>query len=608
MNEPKLEELKSLFDTLRTNMWATSHRLQRSDMDFYNGEFSSLLGKLPKALRRWKIPPTHRYIIDDAVDNIDPIHARIILEERIPKGRAKAKVLQEEQELGNQFWTHMWGRLNHTTRTAPSWDFVKHLVAAGLSAMKVVPTEVYDLVELEQREGESKSLYEARSASWAVRHKGKPKVGVQSIAGSQLVFDYYCDEPQFVFEFYERDRSQLKLDYPWVDLITKTKSKTALWVEYWSPTSYGFFADWKPVLTAEHGANDQGLAPNPYGFIPYSIKYSGYGTRDANGRPEFEAVGLIRFIRDSLASEARLRTQLDWMREEYAWGMLHVKHPDEQTAELWASRLTREPGTAVSSDDKLVVMPLVTPNIPRELFTEEEMIRRDIQSATFVKLVPSPRGESGASRSLALQETKIKLEPPLEATRQAIKEVCWMVAQMQADYIGEPLTIRASTTDGKSQMREITPELMYRFSDVSIEIEPRSEDEKARHQQRMEQLYNDGAISRERLAEESGIDDYHIERERREEEDVSSDPVVLEPIKQYIVQKLSEKLLPPAVATGVAPTGAPEVQPAPQANVPAVIEPPQKPMPGSVEEMNNMLAEQQRVAGLPQAPNPLVSG
>lgn len=112
--------------------------------------------------------------------------------------------------------------------------------------------------------------------------------------------------PENVIVFYERMPWQVKFNYPdWKNLEgagEKGKKSTTSWMEYWDKDIRYFEADGQQVL---------GISPNPYGFVPFIHKVSGFGKISPEGKPEELIVSRIWKYRDLLKRDAAITSDLD---------------------------------------------------------------------------------------------------------------------------------------------------------------------------------------------------------------------------------------------------------------------------------------------------------
>ena len=105
--------------------------------------------------------------------------------------------------------------------------------------------------------------------------------------------------PEELIVFYER--SVADIQKVWPDFTPKGNNKRVKWLEYWSAKERYYEADDEPVLD---------IQPNVLGFVPFVHAYSGFGDESPEMKPELLAVGVLRYVRDLLAEECALRSDI----------------------------------------------------------------------------------------------------------------------------------------------------------------------------------------------------------------------------------------------------------------------------------------------------------
>ena len=98
--------------------------------------------------------------------------------------------------------------------------------------------------------------------------------------------------PNRVIVWYKRQPEELIMKYP--SYTNKAnKEKDVEWVEYWDKDTMYYAADDEVLVHTR----------NPYGFVPFVRKYSGFGRRAPDGKLDSLIVSDIRFSRDLLREE-----------------------------------------------------------------------------------------------------------------------------------------------------------------------------------------------------------------------------------------------------------------------------------------------------------------
>ncbi len=127
--------------------------------------------------------------------------------------------------------------------------------------------------------------------------------------------------PNKVIICYERQPLEVTLRYPsWQNPEKKDKKEGVEWVEYWDKDTRYFEADGIPVLKG-------GIQPNPYGFVPFVRKYSGFGKRSPDGSLSDLIVSDIRRSRDLIREECSIRSDISSILHIFAHKPVTIRTP-----------------------------------------------------------------------------------------------------------------------------------------------------------------------------------------------------------------------------------------------------------------------------------------
>lgn len=136
--------------------------------------------------------------------------------------------------------------------------------------------------------------------------------------------------PEKVVVFYERRTNEIISAYPkWTN--PKLKERNSLqnskveWFEFWDKDTRYVEADSEDVLG--------GVKPNPYGFVPFIRRYSGFGRRSPEGKLESLIVSDIRRSRDLLKEECAMRSNIASIQYLFAHKDILVTSSGELNAE-----------------------------------------------------------------------------------------------------------------------------------------------------------------------------------------------------------------------------------------------------------------------------------
>ncbi len=125
--------------------------------------------------------------------------------------------------------------------------------------------------------------------------------------------------PERVIVFYERQPRDVIVAYPeWENPKNRKEkdTKKVEWFEYWDSETRYCEADEQPVLG--------GVVANPYGFVPFIRRYSGFGRRSPDGELSNLIVSDIRRSRDLLLEECAMRSNIASIQYLFAHKPLNI--------------------------------------------------------------------------------------------------------------------------------------------------------------------------------------------------------------------------------------------------------------------------------------------
>jgi len=303
-----IEQIKKYKETYE-ELYRTTREKQREDEEYYTDTFDVPQIKAPHTVYRSGIGVK---IVDSPAERIVTKNPQAFFDSL--KGSAES--IGRISKVVNQVWLDILRRQNPNIFK----ETVKQQLGFGESYVKVLHNE-----------------------SWLPKNSKKvARTGLPChfIALNPMVIYGSPEEevngiPERVIVVYERQLSDLIVRYPgWVNPINDRNAKTAAWFEYWDKDVRYFSANDVPVLKGE-------VQPNPYGFVPFVRKYSGFGRRAANGDMSSLIVSDIRYSKGLILEECITRSNIASVETIYAHKPQDVVVPEGTNTKQIQDNYTR---------------------------------------------------------------------------------------------------------------------------------------------------------------------------------------------------------------------------------------------------------------------------
>lgn len=408
------------------------------DDKFYDGDFDKLLA-LPEGFEV-TIPATGRAVVDEAVDNVIPADISI---NYAPRGMTKKA--EEDADLIRR---HLKGVVAHWRRHGADIDFMrdfaKNLFRSGVACWKQAPDwslwpVLDEATEAKLREEDKTgAALKARVATIkSLRAQHNPVV-MRSLSPRCFMVDPTIGPRKlWIVERYNCDISEVRTMYAGYE------------EELREFPSYGHFKIHE-VWTATHAdasgqvhqgkhwvfINDRAVVdgdPNPYGDIPYIVKYSGFGRESYDGRPEYKSVGFFTpQVKSLLLAEARRFSQFDAIMAQLAFPIgLLPQDVDPDSFDTSPGAMNFVPDSVLQNADKL----WLKVNIPDgEYLNSLRVIGGQIERGTTqvpLRGAAMPGTDSAAQLGMYTGQAKLRLsgvEAALaDGLSMALSRYLWMV-------------------------------------------------------------------------------------------------------------------------------------------------------------------------------------
>jgi len=177
------------------------------------------------------------------------------------------------------------------------------------------PNPFKEAVKNKLGRGENYIKY-VHNETWVTKPVGKDKTGLPVFDKRGLPVLFIVPDPMVIYGspeeegngiphqiivFYERQLSEVIVRYPhWSNPKSRSNKKTTEWLEYWDRNTMHFEADGEVIVHVL----------NPYGYVPFVRKYSGFGRRSPDGELAHLIVSDIRNSRGLIEEIAVMESDI----------------------------------------------------------------------------------------------------------------------------------------------------------------------------------------------------------------------------------------------------------------------------------------------------------
>ncbi len=350
-------------------------------------------------------------------------------------------------------------------------------------------------------------------------------------------------------------------------------------VVYCSKDWYAIYVDGEAALTAEDGADDQGVMPNTTGVLWYALAWSGFGMQDDKRRMEYRGRGMVRDARNVIASFVSNRNIIDAVRGIAGFPQMEAIGPTKEQAEEETADFAFGPAKMFAHSADIKIQPLNLPQIPQYVFQGLEQDRAMLEMLMGPEVL---RGIPLNGETASGQRTrKAAANSPFRALKknaeQAVAKMLQDMFYLIKNELAEPLTLWM-----KGQGVVLDPKDIENGSQFFVEFSPPSDEEKAQQLQEGIQRKKEGGISQRRfMSEYNDIDDPDQEMAQIASEQVLQQPPMQQWMAQQVQQRADERIqqLKGPQAAAPAQPAAPSTAPA-QPQQPGQAQQPPPPGPG----------------------------
>lgn len=346
------------------------------------------------------------------------------------------------------------------------------------------------------------------------------------------------DDPNYVFEAYEIRVAEAIRMYPNLKsrFATRKPGDKVRLLEYWAKpkgTSKGkrcIYIDNIKVLDKVNpyhwvvAITDSGKFLYD-GYIPYFISDSGWGDVDANSAPHQRYVGMIRYIRSVIETEARQLTAADAQLRIATFPVTILEGISEDDEHP----ITLGPGSKISlpagGDGKIST--LNWPDVPNGVWNILQRLHGYANElAKFEALGgQAPRGVSSATESQQVfSSASAKLSGPMSGLRSLFTRINRTVLQDVELILEEPVTLYGAVQGAEGAVT-LSPEDIDGFYDTFVELKTSDQAEINRANMMLwANLFQVFGLDREYAMAQAGIKNPAERIANRLQEDTLFDP------------------------------------------------------------------------------------
>ncbi len=479
---------KAIFDKLTERHSLYSARNIAFDLDdqYYELLFRDLLGLPEEYKEDGVVLPTARDIVDAGTNHISTVFARFT---RPIRGTDQAA--KDQAEMLRKFDTAMFYRTKMEADVSPWRIASKHGCTYGMWCIETLydPSKMPD--EPERISGESDTDFAGRID----RYNGELYDALPIVIRVVHPRNVYPD-PNSEDMIIEETKTIGQVRAEWGELknlpatMSSGATQDATQVSYMDKDYRAIYVNGEPVLTA---GDSEGVLEHDYGFVPYVIGYSGLGNLSKSAKPELQAVGLIRYLRNLLRSESFAYSVYNIIIKAHSWPITFVSGPGASalaTIKLKFGRIYEKP-PGVTIEDYVKSAP---PEIVMQHMEYTSSILAASAAPRSVRGLPEAGVRSGTDRSIVISEARLKYDSILEQMQLSTAKVMSNCTKIAERVVPSNFRIWAKAPDEEFDFKIDRAEIKHHYT-TFVEFTPVSPEEEARRHADMENLVKTGIIS-----------------------------------------------------------------------------------------------------------------
>ena len=391
-----IDEIHDLKEHYINELYSTVRREQEIDLSYRNDTFDVPEIRAPHKI--WRSGIGSR-MVDAPAEQIVTSNPQAFF-----KGNAEVSLRLSEEV--NQNWIDLLRRQNPN----PFKESLKNKLARGENYIHVLHNEAW-VTGAKLRRGmpvlfvihDPMVIYgspEEDDCGWI------PNIGIPN-----QVIVFYKRQPRDVIQSFDKWTNPNKAKQ-------ERDNDKVEWFEYWDKDIRYFEADGEAVLEGK-------IQPNPYGFVPFVRKYSGFGRRSAEGKLEDLIVSEIRLSRDLIRQECITRSNIASIEHIFAHkpktiiseGQINEKDLNEIDWGAYSLNVLSN----VPAGTKFIEDKYDTP--PPEMYMNHNNIKSEIAQRNPFIIAGFPSGSSGRQQDMTQLAAMRRFDTVIENT-----ETGWAIA------------------------------------------------------------------------------------------------------------------------------------------------------------------------------------
>lgn len=405
-------------------VWGQFYQRVAREMTFHRLEFAGEVigegGEIPYFPKNFRIllPATGPSKVRAAINQVFVGDPQVKVE--TPKGyrsEANRKAIEDKLTKLAQQWIQTDERQGDS---APLVLSKINCIAYGCGALQTTWKRDAYPKDPVRKKGESQTDWEKRQAEHAAICDEVDPFETKSLHPTQFAYDRSHNPPRWAVTWESITPWEAAEEYPYYAQQTGQSaipagatgnvqsSLTKVW--YWTPEWCACYIDGTPAFgpgqtKGAYKADEEGVAKNPYGFIPIDFAPGGHGDQDPDNRPEYELVGIYKGLVDLLIAEASCFTLEEIYRQQTSYGnKVVIRAATQAIADQIEAQLRSGPNVhvkVVGTDASVTQLDL--PALPVALTDQRNRLEKDIDRASVYDIAAGSGGPTEAARRTALR-------------------------------------------------------------------------------------------------------------------------------------------------------------------------------------------------------------
>lgn len=439
------QERESLFGQLHAQMGIDETFLSASAV-WADKRLEGYLHGLPRGFRA-KIPPIGRRGVTTARNQVmvgETPKVTVLLPQKAFRDQQKA--IKARERLEKKLQALLWQIDTMSSVESPLITFMDHCLGLGRGILSYPVAwdrwqdDPFALKNGKRREPRNAKERE-QDRQWQESRARQLPWRISAIHPRRCLWDPHHDVPEDVILEEKVSVRAILRRYPhlWTPEMEGAQHRDGSLVTYVCPDYYGYWLDGVPLLTAKQKANSDGVAPNPTGIMWMRFADSGFGQSTYEGDWELRIQGLVRPIRDVLATYIVAFNQIETLRGVYAFPPMDLLGPSQEEAEEARANFEYGPGSVFPHGPGIVAQPLQLPTVPNDAWKTIEIAERMLEDWFGPRIMSGQydADPTDAQHARRLNQAKAPLKPAAQGGQQAVAAMLLdILHQVKHDEIG----------------------------------------------------------------------------------------------------------------------------------------------------------------------------